>query len=198
MLVAIDGVVSAVISIADEIKPTAAGAIADLRDLGLNPVLLTGDHERAAERVAAQLGITEVIAGVSPEQKTGEVQRLQGAGSHVAMVGDGVNDSPALAQADLGIAIGTGTDAAMAASDITLVSGDPRGIPIAITLAKRTLGTIRTNIFWAFIYNVAAIPLAMLGRLNPMVAGLAMALSSVFVVLNSQRLRTVARGTEQQ
>lgn len=198
VLLAIDGVVSAVISIADEIKPTAARAIADLRDLGLNPVLLTGDHERAAERVAAQLGITEVIAGVSPEQKTGEVQRLQGAGSHVAMVGDGVNDSPALAQADLGIAIGTGTDAAMAASDITLVSGDPRGIPIAITLAKRTLGTIRTNIFWAFIYNVAAIPLAMLGRLNPMVAGLAMALSSVFVVLNSQRLRTVARGTEQQ
>ena len=184
-----DGEARAVFVVADTVKPTSAEAIRQLRELGLRPVLLTGDNEPAARAVAAQVGIDEVIAGVLPADKVGVVRRLQAEGRVVAMVGDGVNDAAALAQADLGLAMGTGTDAAIEASDLTLVRGDLRAAPDAIRLARRTLGTIKTNLFWAFAYNVAAIPLAAAGYLNPMIAGAAMALSSVFVVSNSLRLR---------
>ena len=187
--VAWDGAVRGLLVVADTIKPSSPEAVARLRDLGLHPVLLTGDTTGAARAVAAEAGIDEVIAEVLPGGKADVVRRLQAEGRVVAMVGDGVNDAPALAQADLGLAIGTGTDVAIEASDLTLVSGDLRGAVDAIRLSRRTLGTIRGNLFWAFAYNVAAIPLAAAGYLNPLVAGAAMALSSVFVVSNSLRLR---------
>jgi Cu+-exporting ATPase len=187
--VAWDGAVRGILAVADTVKPTSAEAVRRMRALGLRPVLLTGDTAGAAHRVAAEVGIDEVIAGVLPEGKLDAVRRLQAEGRVVAMVGDGVNDAAALAQADLGIAMGTGTDAAIEAGDITIVRGDLVLVADAVRLARRTLGTIRGNLFWAFAYNAAAIPVAMLGLLNPLVAGLAMALSSVFVVTNSLRLR---------
>ncbi|AEW92587.1 MULTISPECIES: heavy metal translocating P-type ATPase [Streptomycetaceae] len=189
--VAWDGKARAVLEVADAIKPTSAEAVTRLRALGLTPILLTGDNRTVAEAVARQAGIApeHVIAEVLPEDKVAVVRRLQGEGRSVAMVGDGVNDAAALAQADLGLAMGTGTDAAIEAGDLTLVRGDLRVAADAIRLARRTLGTIRTNLFWAFGYNVAALPLAAAGLLNPMIAGAAMALSSLFVVGNSLRLR---------
>ena len=185
--------VRAIISVADTIKEDSADAISRLIGLGLEPILLTGDHEEAAHSIAAQVGISRVIAGASPESKLEVVKNLQAEGKRVAMVGDGVNDAAALAQADLGIAMGTGTDVAIAASDITLVRGTLSAAVDAIQLSRKTLGIIHGNLFWAFAYNVAAIPLAALGFLNPMLAGAAMAFSSLFVVLNSLRLRRFAR-----
>jgi Cu+-exporting ATPase len=184
-----DGSPRATLVVRDTVKASSAEAVRDLKDLGLTPVLLTGDDEQTARRVAAEVGIERVVAEVLPQEKAAEVRRLQDAGEIVAMVGDGVNDAPALVQADLGIAIGTGTDVAIEASDLTLVSGDLRGAADAIRLARRTLRTIKGNLFWAFAYNVAAIPLAIAGYLNPIVAAAAMAFSSVFVVTNSLRLR---------
>ncbi|WP_098469968.1 heavy metal translocating P-type ATPase [Serinibacter salmoneus] len=183
------GQVRGAIALRDEVKTSSASAIARIKDLGITPVLLTGDQEAAARAVATEVGITEVIAGVLPEGKVDQVERLQRAGHVVAMVGDGVNDAAALAQADLGLAMGTGTDVAIEASDLTLVRGDLDAVPTAIALSRRTLRVIKQNLFWAFAYNVAAIPLAALGLLNPMIAGAAMAASSVIVVSNSLRLR---------
>ena len=190
IVVAWDGVVRGAISVADTVKPTSADAIARLRTLGLAPVLLTGDNPGAAHAVAAAVGISDVRAQVTPSGKLDVIRALQAEGHVVAMVGDGVNDAAALAAADLGIAMGTGTDAAMTAADLTVVSGDLLVVPDAIRLARRTLGTIKGNLFWAFAYNVAAIPVAMLALLNPMLAAAAMAFSSVFVVTNSLRLRS--------
>jgi P-type Cu+ transporter len=190
-----DGRVRGALVVADTIKPTSAAAVARLRAMGLTPVLLTGDNERAARSVAAEAGIGEVIAEVAPAQKAAAVRALQDAGHVVAMAGDGVNDAAALAQADLGLAMGTGTDAAIEASDLTLVRGDLLAVPDAIALSRRTLATIKGNLCWAFGYNAAAIPLAALGFLNPLIAAAAMGLSSVFVVTNSLRLRRFAGGT---
>jgi P-type Cu+ transporter len=189
VLVGWDGAARGAIVLADVVKPTSAAAVADLRRLGLTPVLLTGDNETAARAVAAEVGVDEVIAQVLPAGKVDVVKRLQDEGRVVAMVGDGVNDAAALAQADLGLAMGTGTDAAIEAADLTLVRGDLTAAADAIRLSRRTLRVIKGNLFWAFAYNVAALPLAAMGLLNPMIAGAAMALSSVFVVSNSLRLR---------
>ncbi|OEJ35264.1 heavy metal translocating P-type ATPase [Streptomyces subrutilus] len=193
--VAWDGEARAVLEVADAVKDTSAEAISRLKALGLTPILLTGDNQAVTEAVAAEVGIEQVIAEVMPEDKVDVVKRLQAEGRSVAMVGDGVNDAAALAQADLGLAMGTGTDAAIEAGDLTLVRGDLRAAADAIRLSRKTLGTIKSNLFWAFGYNVAALPLAAAGLLNPMIAGAAMAFSSVFVVGNSLRLRSFRAGS---
>ncbi|MBP8536929.1 cation-translocating P-type ATPase [Streptomyces sp. MK37H] len=193
--VAWDGEARGVLLVADAVKETSAEAVAQLRALGLTPILLTGDNRLVAEAVAREVGIDDVIAEVLPQDKVDVVKRLRGEGRTVAMVGDGVNDAAALATADLGLAMGTGTDAAIESGDLTLVRGDLRVAADAIRLARRTLGTIKGNLFWAFGYNVAALPLAAAGLLNPMIAGAAMAFSSVFVVTNSLRLRTFTAST---
>ncbi|HQV58084.1 MAG TPA: heavy metal translocating P-type ATPase, partial [Ilumatobacteraceae bacterium] len=195
VVVQIDGLPAAIVSVADTIKPTSAAGLAALRDLGLRPVLLTGDQPTAAQAVADQLGIVEVHAGVRPDDKVAVVANLQRSGYVVAMIGDGVNDAAALATADLGIAMGSGTDVAIAASDLTLMRPDLMAAADAVRLSRRTLHVIKSNLFWAFAYNVAAIPLAMSWRLSPLVASAAMAASSVFVVSNSARLRRF-RGLE--
>jgi Cu+-exporting ATPase len=184
-----DGRVRGALVVADMVKPTSGEAIAVLRALGLTPVLLTGDNATVAAAVGAEVGIEQVIAEVLPADKVDVVKRLQAEGKVVAMVGDGVNDAAALAQADLGLAMGTGTDVAIQASDLTLVRGDLLAAVDAIRLSRRTLRTIKGNLFWAFAYNIAALPLAATGMLNPMIAGAAMAFSSAFVVSNSLRLR---------
>ena len=190
MAVGWDGAARGLVVVADAVRPTSAEAVARLRALGLDPVLVTGDHEAAARAVAAEVGVDRVVAGVLPADKVSEVRRLQESGRVVAMVGDGVNDAAALAQADLGIAMGQGTDVAIEASDLTLVRPDLALAADAVRLSRRTLRTIKGNLFWAFAYNAAAIPLAMAGLLDPMVAAAAMAFSSVFVVGNSLRLRS--------
>jgi cation-transporting P-type ATPase A/B/Cu+-exporting ATPase len=188
-LIGWDGAVRGAVAVADTVKPSAAAAVARLRRLGLRPVLLTGDNEATARAVAAQAGIDEVIAGALPADKAAVIARLQAQGHRVAMVGDGVNDSPALAAADLGLALGSGTDVAMSAADLILLRDDLGCVPDAITLARATFRTIRRNLAWAFGYNAAALPLAALGLLNPVIASAAMTLSSAFVVASSLRLQ---------
>ncbi|RJN33216.1 copper-translocating P-type ATPase [Nesterenkonia natronophila] len=189
VLVAIDGEFSGILTVSDTVKETSAEALAELRRLGMDPLLLTGDNEGAARRVAEEVGISNVVSDALPEDKVATIKGLQSQGKTVAMIGDGVNDAAALAQADLGIAMGTGTDVAINAADITVIRGDLRSAADAVRLSRRTLRTIRENLFWAFLYNTAAIPLAAAGLLNPMLAGAAMVLSSLSVVANSLRLR---------
>jgi heavy metal translocating P-type ATPase len=193
-IAAYEGAVRGALAVADTVRPTSARAIAELHRLGLETVMVTGDNQVTAEAIARELGVSRVIAGVLPHEKAAEVSRYQGLGGRVGFVGDGINDAPALTQADLGIAIGTGTEVAVEAGEVVLVGGDPALVPVAVDLARRTLGVIRQNLFWAFGYNVAAVPIAAIGLLDPMIAAGAMAFSSVSVVLNSLRLRRYRPG----
>jgi len=191
MLVAMDGRYAGIVSVADAVKETSAEAVARLKRMGLQVILLTGDNTRTAKAVAASVGIDRVIADVLPEGKAEQVRQLQATGMKVAMVGDGINDAPALVAADIGMAMGTGTDVALEAADITLMRGDLRAIADAMTMSRRTMGNIRQNLFWALVFNALGIPIAALGLLAPWVAGAAMALSSVAVVLNALRLQRI-------